>query len=162
MASSHVQKQCEIWIVQHWLPKKLGVMFSTRKLQLQDRGYFEFDAVSAEGDVVANISTASAFTHRCTVSAGNKSKIRADCLMLSLVKAKRRMLLLTELSMFQLSSKEQLAGRLPLDIEIFLVELPGEMRAELEQARGVASREVRGAGPSIRIRSAAIPETPEP
>lgn len=162
MASSHVQKQCEIWIVRHWLPKKLGVMFSTRKLQLQGRKYFEFDAVSAEANVVANISTASAYTHRGAVSAGSRSKIRADCLMLSLVNAERRMLLLTELSMFQLSSKEQLAGRLPLDIEIVLVELPSEMRVELEQARGVASKEVRGSGPSIRIRSAAIAGTPEP
>ena len=100
--------------------------------------------LSEDRSFVANISTATAFTHRGAVAAGKKSKIRADCLMLSLVEAPRRVLLLTECSMFDLSSNEQIAGRLPLKIEIIYVELPQGLKLKLADAQLVASKEVRG------------------
>lgn len=144
MASSHVQRECEEWIVQHWLPQQYGVAFAKRKLQMQARGHFEFDAVSVDDRIVANISTATAVTHRNRIAAGKKSKIRADCLMLALVEAQRRVLVLTEPCMFDLTSAEQMNGRLPLNIEIVRAELSPDLSQKLRVARGVASEEVRG------------------
>lgn len=145
MASTHTQKKCEIWIVESWLPVRYSRDFVTKRLPMQGRGEFEFDAVSNDGNIVGNVSTATAFTYRGSVASGKKSKIRADCLMLALVSAEMKLLLLTELCMHEFSVKEQEAGRLPLDIEILHVELPQDLKEELLVARKVASKEVRGA-----------------
>ncbi len=144
MASSRVQKQCEVWIVENWLPSQFGQQFFERRMQMQDRGFFEFDAVSEDEKIVGNVSTATAYTHRGAVASGKKSKIRADCLMLSLVQAEHKLLLLTEPCMTELSQKEQAQGRLPLDIEVVHVDLPRELKQALHSARITASKEVRG------------------
>lgn len=144
MASSHIQRKCEEWIVRTWLPNKYGQPFETKRLPMQGRGQFEFDAVSENGLIVGNISTATSTTHRGSVASGKKSKIRADCLMLNLVNARSKLLILTEQDMAEFSLHEQQQGRLPLDIEIVRVQLPSDLQAELLDARVVASKEVRG------------------
>nr|BAF45173.1 putative cytosolic signal transduction protein [uncultured bacterium] len=144
MASTHVQKQCELWIVNHWLPEKYGCAFSEDKMKMQGRGNFAFDAVSENKEIIGNVSTASAFTHRGSVASGKKSKLRADCLMLALVLAKTKLMLLTESDMAEFALKEQKEGRLPLDVKIYHVELPQELKIQLSKARDVASKEVRG------------------
>jgi hypothetical protein len=143
MASTKAQKKCEIWIVDNWLPKKYRQKFCEKRVCMQNRGEFKFDAVSEDGEIIANISTATARTHRGSVASGKKSKIRADCLMLSLVNTKDKLLVLTEPCMYELANKEQKEGRLPLYIEIQLVDLPEKLKVELLQARTVASKENR-------------------
>jgi hypothetical protein len=91
MASSHVQNACEKWIIESWLPQKFGVTFEKQRLIMQDRGHFEFDAVSPDKKIIGNISTASAFTHRGSLGSGKRSKLRADCLMLAFSKAERKL-----------------------------------------------------------------------
>ena len=86
MASSHVQSECEKWITESWLPEQFGVEFERQRVRMQNRGHFEFDAVSPDKKIIGNISTASALTHRGSVGSGKKSKLRADCLMLALVR----------------------------------------------------------------------------
>lgn len=142
MASSNVQRKCEKWIVATWLPEKYGQRFATRPLPMQDRGHFAFDAVSEDEFIVGNISTATSTTHRGSVAPGKKSKIRADCLMLSLVKARTKLLILTEQDTAEFFHNEQQQGRLPLDIEIVRVQLPSNLQAELLEARAMASKEV--------------------
>ncbi len=144
MASTHVQKQCELWIVNHWLQEKYGCAFSEEKVKMQGRGNFAFDAVSKNKEIIGNVSTASAFTHRGSIASGKKSKLRADCLMLALVSAKTKLMLLTEFDMSEFALKEQKEGRLPLDVQIFHIELPQELKIQLSKARDVASKEVRG------------------
>ncbi|MDE0156971.1 MAG: hypothetical protein OXI88_07360 [Gammaproteobacteria bacterium] len=143
MASTHVQKQCESWIVNHWLPEKYGCVFSEEKMKMQGRGNFKFDAVSDNKEIIGNVSTASALTYRGSVASGKKSKLRADCLMLALVSAKTKLMLLTEADMAGFASKEQKEGRLPLDIQICHVELPEKLKIQLSEARDTASKEVR-------------------
>lgn len=144
MASSHIQKKCEAWIVTSWLPNKYGRPFAARQLKMQGRGHFEFDAVSEDGAIVGNVSTATSTTYRGSVASGKKSKVRADCLMLSLVQARTKLLILTEPCMAEFCTREQQQGRLPLDIQIIHVELPSNLKAELLGARAIASKEVRG------------------
>jgi hypothetical protein len=143
MASTGVQKKCEQWIINHWLPERYHVEFASKRLKMQDRGEFEFDAVCKDETIVCNISTATATTYRGDIASGKKSKMRADCLMLSLVSVKKKLLILTESCMYEFTLKEQEAGRLPLDVEIYHAELPSELKVELAAARMVASKEVR-------------------
>jgi hypothetical protein len=107
MASSHVQNECEKWIIESWLPEKFGIAFERQRLRMQDRGHFEFDAVSPDKKIIGNISTASALTHRGSVGSGKKSKLRADCLMLALARADKKLMILTESCMYKEALKEQ-------------------------------------------------------
>jgi hypothetical protein len=150
MSSSHVQMECEKWIVEAWLPEKYGIPFQKKKLTLQGRGKFEFDAVSADEKIIGNISTALALTYRGQVGSGKKSKLRADCLMLSLGSAERKLMILTESCMHRMALNEQIEGRLPLDIEFLLVELPSSLKGRLCVSRDKASKEVRGSKNNIR------------
>lgn len=112
-------------------------------MEMQGRGYFKFDAVSENKEIIGNVSTASARTHGGGIASGKKSKLRADCLMLALVSAKTKLMLLTESDMKEFASKEQEEGRLPLEIQIYHVELPEELKIQLSEARDTASKEVR-------------------
>ena len=144
MSSTHVQIECEKWIVNSWLPKRYGVSFGKQRLTMQGRGMFEFDAVSMDKKIIGNISTASAFTYRGSIGSGKKSKLRADCLMLALGSAETKLMILTEVSMHELAVKEQSEGRLPLDVEFCLVELPDYLKQKLTASQSKASLEVRG------------------
>lgn len=64
--------------------------------------------------------------------------------MLQLCQAQQKLLLLTEECMYELANLEQEAGRLPLDIVIHHVNLPDELKKELELAQNIASKELRG------------------
>lgn len=144
MASSHVQGECEKWIIATWLPEKYGVPFKKQRLLMQGRGRFEFDAVSNDKKIIGNISTATAVTHRGSIASGKKSKLPADCLMLALGPAETKLMILTESCMHEFALQEQKEGRLPLDIKFCLVSLPEPLKQELAAARDEASREVRG------------------
>jgi hypothetical protein len=76
MASTKVQKQCELWIIQNWLPDRFQEQFENTRLEMQARGQFEFDAVNTNHTIVGNISTATAVTFRGASASGKKSKIR--------------------------------------------------------------------------------------
>ena len=144
MATTRVQKECELWIANHWLPNNHGQAFSEQRIQMQDRGSFDFDVVSQDGAIIGNISTATARTYRGQIASGKKSKLRADCLMLSLVKAQLKLMLLTEECMYDFAIHEQKNGRLPLDVQLVHVSLPHELSIRLATARNTASEEVRG------------------
>lgn len=153
MASSHVQKECEKWIIDSWLPEKFELEFERQRVKMQNRGHFEFDAVSPDKKIIGNISTASAFTHRGSLGSGKRSKLRADCLMLALANAEKKLMLLTEPCMYEVALKEQAEGRLPLDIEFHHVDLPEVLKQKLVISKDEASMEVRG--PSSRDVNAA-------
>ena len=144
MSSTHVQIECEKWIVDSWLPNRYKMPFRKQKMSMQGRGVFEFDAVSIDNNIIGNISTAPAFTYRGSIASGKKSKLRADCLMLVLGSAEKKLMILTESSMHELALKEQSEGRLPLDIEICLAKLPDDLKQKLIASRDDASLEVRG------------------
>jgi hypothetical protein len=65
--------------------------------------------------------------------------------MLALGSANTKLMILTETSMKELALKEQSEGRLPLDIEFCLVELPDYLKQKLTASRDEASLEVRKA-----------------
>jgi hypothetical protein len=142
MADTRIQLMVENWVRQNWLPGKFIQSFSPKRIQLSAGGYFVFDAVSEDGSIVANISTSSGVTSGGKIPSGKVHKLRADMLFLLMVKADHRLIVLTEKGMYDLCIKERANGRVPLEIEFALAELPEMLRKSLREARAIASIEV--------------------
>jgi hypothetical protein len=64
MADSTIQREIEDWIRQYSLPSMFERTFSKKKIRLSSGGVFEFDAVSDEETIAANISTSNALKGR--------------------------------------------------------------------------------------------------
>jgi len=63
-------------------------------------------------------------------------------LFLLMVKAEKRLIVLTEKGMYDLCLKEKGNGRVPLEVEFVLVELPELLAKSLQDVKSVASKEV--------------------
>ena len=147
MADTRVQLQVEDWVRKEWMPKHFGQKFSRERVNLTPGGIFDFDAVSDDETIVATISTSGATTSSGKNAVGKLLKIRSDMFFLLLVNAKRRLVLLTELDMFELCNKEKKGGRVPPEIEFIHVTIPKELNSRLKAARETASNEI---GPKQR------------
>ncbi len=143
MADTRVQLEVEDWVRKNWMRTTIGATFSRERLRLSSGGIFDFDAVSTNRDIVSVISTSGARTSGGNLAIGKFHKIRSDILFLTLVSAKRRLVVLTEKDMFDQCQKEKEAGRVPQDIEFLCAEIPAELRDQLVTAREKSSREVR-------------------
>lgn len=142
MANTRVQLEVEDWVRREWLPKFYNQQFRRERLRLSAGGVFDFDAVSSDNSIVANISTSSGLTSGGRSPAGKIQKLRADMLFLLMVKAEKRLIVLTEKGMYDLCLKEKGNGRVPLEIEFVLVELHETLSKSLQDAREIASKEV--------------------
>ena len=142
MADTRVQLEAEDWIRREWLPTKFNQQFRRERLRLNSEGVFDFDAVSSDNTIVANISTSSGITSGGKNPSGKIQKLRADMLFLLMVKADRRLIVLTEKSMYDLCLKEKANGRVPSEIEFVLVELPESLAKSLQEVKSIASKEV--------------------
>jgi len=131
-----------MWIRDEWLPEQFGQPFSKRRLKLSSGGFFEFDAVSADGQVIATVSTSRSRTSSGRRGAGKMNKIRSDILFLSLRKARRRVVVLTERDMYRNCGRQQDRGRLPQWVKLLLAPLPKPLAKSLRRARRKSSREV--------------------
>jgi hypothetical protein len=142
MANSFVQLIAENWIRDNWLPKEFGQSFQLMSLQLAPGGRFKFDAVSEDSSIIVNISTSSAKTARGKHGSGKIQKIRADMLLLLMAPADKRLIVLTEIDMFNFWEAEKRSGRVPVEIEFLHVELPPDILDSLVQAQSTAADEV--------------------
>ena len=142
MAHTGVQLEVEDWVRREWLPREFGQKFNRERLKLTSGGVFDFDAVSEDGRIVASISTSAARTARGKLGVGKLAKIRADMLFLLMASCDRRLLVLTDETMFQQLHKEMSAGRVPPSIEFKRAKIPLELERRLVSSQEVASREV--------------------
>jgi hypothetical protein len=78
---------------------------------------FDFDAVSENRSIVATISTSGSKTAGGKHAAGEILKLRSDMLFLTMVEAKRRLIVLTERDMCDKCEREAAVGRVPPEIE---------------------------------------------
>lgn len=118
-----------------------GIDFRQRKMPIrwngQGAGSFEFDAVSADGRVVASLSTAR------NLKSGQRHKLMRDATFMWLVpNVQRRILAVVEPVVADALAVELRRGRLPPNPEILIVELAPEVRQELERFREIAIDEV--------------------
>ena len=142
MSNTRIQIQVEEWIREKWLPEKYNQKFSSEKLELNTGGYFLFDAVSADTTIVVNISTSNSRTYSGKNASAKIQKLRSDMLFLIMVSARIRVIALSEKDMYDLCMKEKNSGRVPNEINFVLVEIPDDLRCQLEISKNAASLEV--------------------
>jgi hypothetical protein len=75
----------EDWVRREWLPKQYEQGFSRERLKLSSGGVFDFDAVSADGSIVATVSTSRARTKTGKYAVGKMLKLRSDMFFLLLI-----------------------------------------------------------------------------
>ncbi len=141
MADTRVQIEVEDWVRRNWMVSHFGTKFSRERLPLRSGGVFDFDAVSEDRFIVATVSTSGAKTSGGKHAVGKILKLRSDMLFLTLVEAKRRVIVLTERDMYDQCQKEVAGGRVPPEIEFVCAVIPEDLRARLIAARRKASSE---------------------
>ena len=134
MADTRTQVRVEDWVQREWMPERYGQRFSRERVALTSGGVFDFDAVSADGTMVANISTSGSKTA--------SGKVRSDIYFLLLARAQRTLVLLTERDMYERWLAEVESGRVPDSIEFVHVDIPHDLDRKLQASRQAASREV--------------------
>ena len=113
-------------------------------MPIRSGGVFDFDAVSADSAIVATISTSGSKTSGGKYAVGKILKLRSDMLFLTMVDAKRRVIVLTERDMLEQCEREAAGGRVPKEIEFVCATIPDDLRARLVKARSLASGESLG------------------
>lgn len=136
----------EEWVRDEGLPRRFRQRFNKMRLPIgirRDGGAaeHEFDAVSDDRNTVASVKASSGRTAGNRNPSGKIKDAYAELLFLSLVKAPRRFLVLTDPSFFDIFQRGS-DGKLPPGIEIVHLELPAERQERLGKATRVASREV--------------------
>ena len=142
MADTRVQVDVEDWVRREWMPGRYGQRFSPERAALTSGGVFDFDAVSADGAIVANISTSGLRTAGGKHGTGKVLKVRSDVFFLLLAEAPRKLMLLTETDMYENWLSEAESRRVPDSIEFVHVEIPHDLDLQLKSSRARASREV--------------------
>lgn len=142
MADTRCQLECEDWVRQDWMQQRFGQRFHRDRVRLTSGGFFDFDAVSADGATIGTISTSGAKTSGGKHAVGKLMKLRSDMLFLLLASPKRSLMILTERDMYELCEKEKEGGRVPRNIEFYHAPLPPDLAAKLKVARQVSSDEV--------------------
>lgn len=142
MANTLVQLEVEDWVRREWMPSKFETKFSRERVRLSSGGVCDFDAVSADGKIVAAISTSGALTASGKYAVGKMLKIRSDMYFLLLAQAERRIVVLTERSMYEQCMKEASGGRVPSSIEFVNAIIPNDLDTRLRASRSIASLEV--------------------
>jgi hypothetical protein len=106
--------------------------------------------VSEDRSIVATISTSGAKTSAGKHAVGKILKLRSDMLFLSMVEAKRRIIVLTERDMCNQCEKEAAGGRVPPEIEFVCAIIPDDLRSRLVTSRLRASEESSGKGTIVQ------------
>lgn len=127
--------------VREQLAERHGQSFSKRFLKLTTGASHEFDAVSADGNIVASIKAASGRTKGGKNPAGKVYTCLAELYYLSLVDAPTRVLVLTTPAFHTIFAKK-IEGALARGLSIDLIPLPPDMQAEVDKVVAEASREV--------------------
>lgn len=156
MADTRCQLECEDWVRLNWLPAQFGMRFHRERLKLSSGGVFDFDAVSDDGTIAVTISTSGGTTSSGRPAVPKLMKLRSDMLFLLMSEAAKKVVVLTELDMFNLCLKERTGGRVPQAIVFLHAELPTELAARLVTARKLSSEEARPSRTGI-ANSAGLP-----
>lgn len=130
--------EVERWIRSEWLFQKFRRKFHKKNLLLKPGGRFEFDAVSADGEIIAVISTSAAKTNAGNAGSAKRQKIYHDIYFLLQAKGCfRRIAIFSEECMYKhfIGERDQ-RKKVPVGIEFFYADnIPSDLRAALEAAR---------------------------
>lgn len=144
MVDSKTQVACEDWVRKEWLPQKFGQAFRRAAVPLAVGGMHSFDAVSADGSIVAVISTSNARTAKGRRAIGKMNKLRSDLYFLHKAAPVRGLVVVTEHDMYERCVADQAAGLIPEGVEIIVATLPAplatKLRASREASGGLAAK----------------------
>jgi len=128
--------------VRSWLKNQYGVEFGKTALPLRDcEGKHEFDAVSSNGRIVAEIKTASGRTSGGKHPSGKRAPVFEQLYFLSLVKAYEKLLIITDAEFFEIM-KGRTAGIVPADIKLVKCPLPPHLAEIVYSITNEASKEI--------------------
>lgn len=141
MANTSALQEAIQW-VRDDLERQFGSVFAKSRVQLRTGGSRTFNAVAADGLVVASVMNASGAT-----SGGKKpvGKIRgavAELYYLSLVDAPHRLLVVTSSDFLKYLDRE-MDGALAEGLQIVHVKLPARLAQAVAEVREAASEEMR-------------------
>jgi hypothetical protein len=126
--------------VRHSLSEQYQTSFHRRTMRLQTGGEHEFGAVSDNGRVVASIKTASPTGPGERDPAGKVVNCFAELYFLSLVRARRRLLVLTSAEFCQLF-RTLAWGKVAAGIEIVHIPLTAGVQARVSAVQLAAGNE---------------------
>ena len=128
--------------VREKLRQKRGCNFYNKdtKLGLITGGEHKFDIVSLDKSIVGEIKS-NQTRENGDVGIGVRKSIYFDIYMLSLVKAEKKLLVLTNKDFYNFFKRISV-GKVPLDIEIILIELPEEIKIKVKESHNLSSQEI--------------------
>ena len=144
--TTYVKRTVEPWVREHWLKERYGQTFQSQTMPLSgiggpDPGKHEFDAVSEDGSIIAAIKGHSFKTAGGNLPSAKFSSLYQELYFLSLVKAKKRLLIFTNQEMYD-DFVERSKGKVAGGIELVYCELPKHMRRQVTTIGRRASNEM--------------------
>jgi hypothetical protein len=128
--------------VRESLTHEFGVRFGPKRLPLLSGGQFHFDAVSPDEQIVAAIKSSRGTTRGGKPPTGAIKAAIADLYYLTLVRADRRLLILTDPGFHERLSRD-LRQRIAPGLELKHVALSPELNERVQAALDFASNEMR-------------------
>jgi hypothetical protein len=147
MSNSGAYAEAEDWVREKGLRRHFpGTLFRKDKLTVGQRadgddGLHEFDAISENNRIVVSVKASTGLTKRGKYPSAKVSNANAELLFLSLLKGKRRILVLTDPEFFEIFSRVS-DGRRPKEVELLHVPLPALLQSRVHAARETAAAEV--------------------
>ena len=132
------------------LEAEFGQPFAARFLPLLPGGMHEFDAVAADGSVVASVKSASGLTAGGRVPDGKIKNCVAELYYLSLVEAPCRRLILTTPAFFKIFTRK-VTGAVAVGIEVVCLPLSADLQEKVNEVVRQASSEVTPARAAIAV-----------
>ena len=144
--TTYIKRTVEPWVRDHWLKERYGQTFQSQVLPLTgigeaDPGQHEFDAVSEDSSIIAAIKGHSFKTAGGNLPSAKFASLYQELYFLSLVKAKRRLLMFTNQEMYDDFVKRS-KGKVADGIELVYCELPEPMRRQVTTIGRKASDEM--------------------
>ncbi len=148
MANTQTLKnQVEVY-VRDRLEVKYSQPFTKRKLPVGHKqdgsaAMHEFDAVSADGSIVVGIKSSSGRTSGGRYPSGKVATAYQELYFLSLAKAERRILVLTNPELHKIFRKRS-DGKVAPGLKLKLISLPPELEKQAQAVQRAASQEMSG------------------
>jgi hypothetical protein len=146
MADTRILKKQVEPYVRKTLAERFGQPFEKRFLPVGQRAdgsqaMHEFDAVSADGRIVAGIKSSSGKTSGGRHPSGKVAAAYKELYFLSLAKADRRILVLTNREFHEIFQRNS-DGKLADGLELMLVSLSSELEERVQNTQKAASQEM--------------------
>jgi hypothetical protein len=120
--------------------KKLNIKLARQKVKIGFNKEKTFDGVSIDGDIVIKVLNHSGLTSGGNIPSAKIRSTYADCYFLSLTKARKKVLVLTNKEFYDIFNHDSIG--LLNDIELMYIELSDKYKAITSEVSKLASDEM--------------------